>query len=113
VSDMPPMSPRVRAALVAVLQKHGVTYAELVHRTSGGSRARGGNRPTDSKARIRWEAMAALSEILREDGRRLLSNERIGKMLDGMDHTSVRHGLRRWAEINQPSQSETDNGDLE
>jgi hypothetical protein len=101
VTQMPSMHPMARAALVAVLKKHGVTYEKLVRRKAGGLRGRGGHRAPGSEARIRWEAMAALRNIQRADGRHLLTLTRIGKILDGMDHTSVLHGLRRWEEITQ------------
>ena len=101
MTQMPSMHPLARAALVAVLKKHGVTYEKLVRRTAGGLRGRGGHRAPGSEARIRWEAMAALRDVRRSDGRHMLTLTRIGKILDGMDHTSVLHGLRRWEEITQ------------
>jgi chromosomal replication initiation ATPase DnaA len=69
---------------------HGLTVARMLDCSN----------KTRPIARARFDCMARLRDLRRTDGAPRFSLPQIGRMLGGLDHTSVLHGLRRWAEIN-------------
>lgn len=53
----------------------------------------------DRLVRIRWDAMWRMYETRYADGSRRYSQPQIAKVLGLADHTTVMHGLKRWAEL--------------
>jgi hypothetical protein len=97
--SMPPMPPRARQVIESVCAEFGLSYDAIVRGKRDGQRGYGGSVEPSPLVVARWQMMAGLRALKRPDGKCLFSMPRIGQFLGGMDHTSVLHGLRRWAEI--------------
>jgi hypothetical protein len=83
------LPPLARAAVQAVAERNGVTYASLV--------APSWHRGTVQLCHIRQEAYFDCYEIRGDDGERRYSLPLIGTWFGGRDHTAVLHGLRSYA----------------
>ena len=75
-----------RRLVAAMADRHGITVEQLCRRQN--PRQRG------SLKIARWETM----DLLERQGFSLLI---IGKLLGGLNHTTVLHGLKRWREMQQ------------
>jgi chromosomal replication initiator protein len=73
--------------LIGVADKHRMTVGELVS-----------PRRSRKHVRARWEAMHLLAISPKPNGV-MRSTPEIGRTMGDLDHTTVLHGLRRWAEI--------------
>jgi chromosomal replication initiation ATPase DnaA len=51
----------------------------------------------------RWDAMARLRAVIRTGDAKPLSLPQIGFILGGRDHSTIKHGLAKWAEIQAKS----------
>lgn len=78
--------PTITEIIKEVAEAHGVTVERLL--APGHSW---------TLAHIRWEVMWRARQIKRPDGSYRYSLPYIGQRLGGRDHTTVLHGLRRYA----------------
>lgn len=87
--QIPPPNPSSQDILKAVAWQHQLSVAELLS-------------PIRQKryVRARWEAMHLLKVTPKPSGS-MRSLPEIGRLMGGMDHTSVLHGLRRREEENR------------
>jgi len=92
---MPPMPDSARSIIIAQLERHNITFEQFI--TESGRSGKSAQ-PHENAIR-RWEVMHQLRQLKRTDGKPLMSMERIGLVLGGMDHTTVRYGLIRWAKL--------------
>lgn len=81
------IAPNLKALAAQVAEKHGIRVRDLI----GQSRKRIYVRP-------RQEFMYLARTIFRSDGSFRYSTTMIGRFLDGRDHTTVVHGVRRHAQ---------------
>lgn len=88
-STPPPSPPRIKAILQQVAADHCCTVADLL-----------GERRFRAIAHARFDAMWQMYSLTRPQGGRLLSLSQIGYYLGHRDHTTIIHGLRRWAQLN-------------
>lgn len=84
--DLPDKYPSAQQILSEVAWRHDMSVAEMLS-------------PNRERryARARWDAMHLLREMPRNGGF-IRSLTEIGRLMGGMDHTTVLHGIRRRAE---------------
>lgn len=81
LAGCPTTMPRVRAAALPVLNRHNVTWKQIV-----------GNSRKVAICTARHEMAAVLHQILK-------STTVTGKVLGGRDHTTIVHSIQRWRDI--------------